>query len=133
MNITITGNVGQDPELRFTAGGEPVCSFSVAENRRWISRDGEDREVTTWWPINVWGEQGEQCAESLSKGDRVIVIGRCEDRHWENDEGEDRSRKEVTAWEVAPSLRWATAVVTRAEKKGKRDDPPPPDYEEEPF
>ena len=127
-HVTITGNLTDDPELRFTPNGNPVANFRLAVTARvkdgdtW--RDGE----TSFFRVNVWRQLAEHLAESLSKGDRAVVIGRLKSRSWETPEGDKRSVVEVEADEVAPSLRWATAKPERAANgKGKgefNDDAP---------
>jgi single-strand DNA-binding protein len=126
-HVTITGNLTDDPELRFTPNGNPVANFRLAVTARvkgdtW--RDGD----TSYFRVNVWRQLAEHVAESLSKGDRAVVIGRLKSRSWETPEGERRSVVEVEADEVAPSLRWAIAKPERASNGSKggefNDDPP---------
>lgn len=126
--ITIVGNVGQDPELRFTPSGAAVVTFSVAVTPRRLDRetgkwvDG----AATWWRINAWRGLAENIAETLTKGQRVIVVGSVSARDWENKQnGEKGTSWEVLADAVGPDLTWATAKVTRAARKG--DQVPPPD------
>lgn len=116
-SATIVGNLGDDPELRYTPNGVAVCSLSVAVASRYL-KDGEwvDGE-TTWIRAQCWRELAENVAESLSKGARVIIAGKLQTRSWETEGGEKRSVLEIQAEEVGPSLRWATAAVTR-QKKG---------------
>lgn len=136
-STTIVGNLTGDPELRFTNSGKAVASFSVAVNRRWTGADGSEQEETSFFDVVAWDRLGENIAESLGKGDRVIVDGRLSQRSWETDAGEKRYKIEIQADEVAPSLRWATASVSRNEKDGaspkqaKRK--PAPSFDEEPF
>ena len=144
--VTVTGNVTRDPELRYTSGGASVTSFGLAWNRR-FQRNGEQVEETSFFDITCWGQLGENVAESLSKGMRVVVNGRLDQRSWENQEGDRRSKVEIIADEVSPSLRWATAQVTRNERSdsgsgggsgGSRPAPasapaPAHNYDEEPF
>ena len=113
--VTLVGNVTRDPELRFTPSGIAVANFGLAWNRK--NRDGE--ESVSFFDITCWRDLAENVAESLSKGNRVVVYGRLDQQTWENDNGERRSKVEVIADEVAPSLRWATADVTRTEFKGE--------------
>ena len=112
--VTVVGNITRDPELRFTPGGAPVASFGLAWNRR--DQNGED--VTSFFDVTCWRDLAENVAESLSKGARVVVYGRLDQRSWENQEGERRSKVEIIADEVAPSLRWATAEVTKNSRDG---------------
>ena len=112
--VTLVGNITRDPELRFTPAGIAVTNFGLAWNRK--NRDGE--ESVSFFDVTCWRDLAENVAESLSKGNRVEVYGRLDQQSWENDNGERRSKVEVIADEVAPSLRWATAEVTRTEFKG---------------
>ena len=118
--ITLVGNLTDDPELKITSGGAAVVNFRLAVTPR--VRDGEswrDGE-TSFFRINVWRQLAEHVADSLSKGDRAVVIGRLKSRSWETPEGDKRSVVEVEADEVAPSLRWAIAKPERAANgKGK--------------
>ena len=147
-SITLVGNITRDPELRFTPSGAPTASFGLAVNRRWQNRQTNDwEEATSFFDIVCWREMAENAAESLSKGSRVIVTGRLEQRSWETQEGEKRSKIEVVADEIGPSLRWATAEVKKNDRRGPSDggggggggssrpvaNEPPPEYDEEPF
>jgi single-strand DNA-binding protein len=112
-HVTITGNLTDDPELRFTPNGAPVANFRLAVTAR--VRDGETWRDgdTSYFRVNVWRQLAEHTADSLAKGDRAVVIGRLRSRSWETPEGERRSVVEVEADEVAPSLRWAIAKPDR--------------------
>lgn len=117
--ISIVGNVTRDPELRFTQTGQPTATFGVAVNRRWQDRgSGEWQEATSFFDVVCWRDLAENAAESLSKGSRVIVSGRLEQRSWETPEGDRRSKIEIIADDLGPSLRWATATVSRNERRG---------------
>jgi single-strand DNA-binding protein len=116
--ITIVGNITRDPELRFTPSGQATATFGVAVNRAWTDRQSQERkEVTSFFDVVCWGQLAENAAQSLSRGTRVIVSGRLDQRSWENQEGEKRSKIEITADEVSPSLRWATAQITKNERR----------------
>ncbi len=122
-NVTIVGNITRDPELRFTASGQATATFGLAVSRRWQNRQtNEWEEATSFFNVVCWRELAENCAESLHKGARVMVTGRLEQRSWETPDGDKRSVIEVVADEVGPSLRWATAQVTRNERRGGGDD-----------
>ena len=110
--VTIVGNLTRDPELRFTAGGKGIASFGVAVNRRW-QQGGEWQEKVSFFNVTAWDTLGENIAASLTKGTRVIVTGRLEQREYETKEGEKRNVVEIVADEVGPSLRWARAEVER--------------------
>ncbi len=110
--VTIVGNLTRDPELRFTAGGKGIASFGVAVNRRW-QQNGEWQEKVSFFNVTAWDTLGENIAASLTKGARVIVTGRLEQREYETKEGEKRNVVEIVADEIGPSLRWARAEVER--------------------
>jgi len=111
-SITLVGNLTRDPELRFTTGGRGVASFGIAVGRRY-QVNGEWQEQTSYFNIVAWGQLGENAAASLTKGMRVVVSGRLEQREYQNREGEKRTAIEINADEVGPSLRWATASIER--------------------
>lgn len=115
--VTLIGNMTRDPELRYTTGGRGVASFGLACNRRY-QVNGEWQEQVSFFNVVAWGTLGENVAASLSKGTRVIVTGRLEQRSWETQDGEKRSVVEVVADEVGPGLRWAQAQVERNERTG---------------
>ena len=142
--VTVVGNVTRDPELRFTPSGAAVANFGLAWNRK--GRDGE--EIVSFFDITAWNQLAENASESLSKGMRVVVYGRLDQRSWETQDGDRRSKVEIVADEIAPSLRWATAEVARNARKedvgggggapssGNRpaaNEPPAYDPNEEPF
>ena len=115
--VTIVGNVTRDPELRYTSSGQAQLRLGVAVSRRWQNRQtNEWEEQTSFFNVTAWRELAENAGESLTKGSRVVVTGRLEQRSWET-EGEKRSTVEIVADEIAPSLRWATAQVVRNERK----------------
>jgi single-strand DNA-binding protein len=121
-SVTIIGNVTKDPELRFTASGQANTTFGVAVSRRWQNRQtNEWEEQTSFFNVVLWREMAENAAESLTKGSRVIVTGRIEQRSYETQDGDKRNVVEIIADEVGPSLRWATAQVSRSERKGADD------------
>ncbi|MGN6090149.1 MAG: single-stranded DNA-binding protein [Actinomycetes bacterium] len=118
--ITVIGNLVDDPELRFTPSGAAVAKFRIASTPRSFDRqtnewkDGESLFLT----VNIWRQAAENVAESLQRGMRVIVSGRLRQRSYETKEGEKRTVYEIEADEVGPSLRNATAKVTRASRSG---------------
>jgi single-strand DNA-binding protein len=95
--ITLIGNVGSDPEMRYTPNGKAVTSFRMATNYRYNVPDGERREETEWFRVSVWGKQAESCNQFLSKGRRVYVEGRLRSRNWEGQDGQMRTSLEVSA------------------------------------
>jgi single-strand DNA-binding protein len=117
-HVSIVGNLTRDPELRFTPTGQATASFGVAVNRRWQNRQTQEwEEATSFFDVVCWGQLAENTAQTLSKGARVLVSGRLDQRSWESAERERRSKIEITADEVAPSLRWATALITKNERR----------------
>ena len=115
--VELTGNVTRDPELRFTPSGAAVANFGLAVNRKWQNKQTQEwEEQTSFFDVVCWREMAENVTESLEKGARVVVVGRLDQRSWETDSGDKRSKIEVVADEVAPSLRWATAVVSKNER-----------------
>jgi len=116
-SVTLIGNLVEDPELRFTASGVAMAKVRFAVNRRY-QRNGEWQEDTSFFGGTLWRDAAENAAESLQKGMRVIVNGRLEQQQWETKEGEKRSTVEVAIDEIGPSLRWATATVTRSPRAG---------------
>lgn len=98
--VMIIGNVGREPELRFTSAGKAVTSFSVAVSRRWTDSKGQRREETEWFNIVAWSHLAEICAQYLHKGCQVYIEGRLQTRHWENEQGHRQYRTDVVAGEV---------------------------------
>jgi single-strand DNA-binding protein len=118
-SVTVVGNITRDPELRFTASGQATASFGLAVNRVWNDRQtNEKKEAVSFFDVVCWREMAENASESLSKGARIIVTGRLEQRSWETPEGEKRSKIEIVADEIGPSLRWATAEVRKNDRRG---------------
>jgi len=124
-HTTIVGNLVDDPEHRFTNTGTPVTNLRVAVTQR-VQQDGEWRDgETSFFKVNVWRGQAEHLADSLSKGDRVMVTGRLRQRSWETPEGDKRSVTELEADEVGASLKWppprSNAPASAATATGLRD------------
>ena len=155
-NVSVVGNATRDPELRFTPSGQAIATFGIAVNRSWRNKQSNEwEEAVSFFDVTCWAQMAENVAESVTKGTRVLVSGRLEQRSWETNDGEKRSKVEIVADEVAPSLRWANATVTRNERRdadgprggggggggGGGNSAPPPrndppagyDYDEEPF
>ena len=146
-SITLVGNVTRDPELRFTPSGQATATFGLAVNRRWQNRQSQEwEEATSFFNIVCWREMAENVSESVTKGSRIIVTGRLEQRSWETENGDKRSIVEINADEIAPSLRFATAVVTRTPRAEgsnfqssdrpaapRTNEPSPYAFDEEPF
>lgn len=118
--ITVIGNLTADPELRFTPSGAAVANFTVASTPRTFDRQSQEWKDgdTLFMRCSIWREAAENVAESLTKGTRVVVTGRLVQRSYETREGEKRTVVELQADEVGPSLRYATAKVTRSSRGG---------------
>lgn len=125
--ITIAGNLTSDPELRFTPSGQPVASFTVASNPRYYDKQsGEWKDGDPLFlSCNVWRQAAENVAESLVKGTRIIVTGRLKQRRYETKEGEKRTVYEIEVDDVGPSLKNASAKVTRAQRRSEGNDTAP--------
>lgn len=144
--ITVVGNVTRDPELRYLTSGTALAQFGLAYNRKY-NKGSEQVEEVSFFDVVCWSSLADNVAESISKGDRVVVYGRLEQRSWETQDGEKRSKVEIVADDVAPSLKWATAQISKVRRDGPGgggggggyDTPPPPneppvyDDAEEPF
>jgi single-strand DNA-binding protein len=98
--VLIIGNLGRDPEMRYTPSGKPVTSFSVAVSRGWTTSAGERREATEWFNVIAWGNLAEICNQYLRKGSRAYVEGRLQTRSWDDPDGQRHSRTEVVANEM---------------------------------
>jgi single-strand DNA-binding protein len=98
--VIIIGNVGRDPEMRFTPSGRPVTSFSIATSRTWVSSEGERREETEWFNVVAWGNLAEICKAHLTKNQQVYVEGRLQTRGWEDEGGKKHFRTELVANEM---------------------------------
>jgi single-strand DNA-binding protein len=98
--VMVIGNIGRDPELRYTPSGKPVTSFSLASSRSWVGPDGERREETEWFNVVAWGNLAEICNQKLAKSQQVYVEGRLQTRSWEDDRGQRHFRTEIVANEM---------------------------------
>jgi len=98
--VMIIGNLGRDPEMRYTASGRPVTSFSVAAGRRWTTPEGERREATEWFNVVAWANLAETCNQYLRKGSKVYIEGRLQTRSWEDAEGQRHYRTDLVAWDM---------------------------------
>jgi single-strand DNA-binding protein len=114
---TIAGNLTRDPEIRYTRDGQATTSLGVAVNRRWQNRESKEwEEATSFFDVVCWRELAENTALSLTKGMRVVVTGRLEQRSWETEDGDRRFKVEIVADEIGASLRFATADVHKVER-----------------
>lgn len=129
--VLIIGNLGRDPEMRYTPSGRPVTTFSVATSRSWKTSDGERKSETEWFNIVAWGSLAEICNQYLKKGQQVYIEGRLQTRRWEDDDGNKRSTTEVVAREM-------TMLGDRRDRKEdederEADESDPGDEDEFPF
>lgn len=95
--VMVIGNMGRDPEMRYTPSGKPVTSFSLASSRSWKAPNGERREETEWFNVVAWGGLAEICNDKLFKSQQVYVEGRLQTRSWEDENGQRHFRTEVVA------------------------------------
>ena len=115
--VVIVGNLTRDPELRYTPNGAALVKFGVAVSRRVRDEAGQWKDAdTSFFDVTAWRTLAENVAESLTQGTRVVVVGRLRTNSWETPEGEKRSKVEIEAEEIGPSLKWATA---KTEKQGR--------------
>jgi single-strand DNA-binding protein len=134
--VHLEGNLTRDPELRFTKSGTPVANFSVASNRSWFDEATRERkEQVTFIDVECWKGLAENLRDSAKKGTRVTVDGRLEQRTWETEDGQKRSKHVVVAQSVNLSLRWASGTVERATASATAgsDQEPAVEDGEEPF
>jgi single-strand DNA-binding protein len=144
-SITVVGNVTRDPELKFLNSGQAAVRLSIAVNRRWMNKQTNDwEERVSYFEVQAYGQLAENVANSVTRGARVLVTGRLEQRSWDTPEGEKRSAIEINADEIASSLRYATTVITKNPRAEGSTTPPraaapaaagTPNYafDEEPF
>jgi single-strand DNA-binding protein len=115
--ITVAGNLTRDAEIRYTKDGQATSALTLAVNRRWQNRDTKEwEESTSFFDVVCWRELAENAALSLTKGARVVVSGRLEQRSWETDDGERRAKVEIVADDIGASLRFATAEIQKVER-----------------
>jgi len=127
--VLLIGNLGKDPEIRYTQGGQPVANFSLATNERWTDKtSGQPQERTEWHRIVVWGKQAENCGQYLKKGRSVYIEGRIQTREWTNKEGVKQYTTEVVANQVL-FLGGKGEGGPGARAGGDDFGPPPPDFE----
>jgi single-strand DNA-binding protein len=118
-SITISGNITREPEMRYTPSGVSKVTFGVAVNRSWRNQQTQEwEEQTSFFNVVAWRQLAENISATLTKGSRVVVSGRLEQRSWETEQGEKRSIVEIVADDVAASLRFATAEIHKVERSG---------------
>ncbi|MCP4165092.1 MAG: single-stranded DNA-binding protein [Chloroflexi bacterium] len=121
--VMIIGNLGRDPEMRYTPSGKPVTTFSVATSRSWVTSDGDRREATEWFNVVAWGNLAEICNQFLRKASRVYVEGHLQTRNWEDNDRHRHYRTELVASEM---------LILDGKHSGSRRESDDNDAEEEP-
>jgi single-strand DNA-binding protein len=121
--VMIIGNLGRDPEIRYTSGGKPVTTFSVATSRSWVTSDGERREATEWFNVVAWGNLAEICNQYLRKASRVYVDGHLQTRNWEDQDGRRHSRTELVANEMLILDPRPSSTLRQSEYQYSDDEP----------
>ena len=121
--IMIIGNLGRDPEMRYTPSGSPVTNFRVATTRTWNTSDGERHSETEWFTVVAWGKLAETCNQYLVKGKQVYIEGRLQTRHWEDADGKQRTTVEIVANEM----------IMLGKRSPTSDSPPEKDNDEDEF
>jgi single-strand DNA-binding protein len=120
--VILVGNLGSDPEMRYTPSGQGVCEFRVATNESWNDKNGQRQERTEWHRIVVWGKRAEVCSKYLSKGRSVYVEGRIQTRTYDDKEGNKRYITEI----VAQDVQFLGGGGRDGDRSSKNSDPPPP-------
>lgn len=131
--VILVGNLGSDPEVRFTPSGQAVANFRIATNESWTDKSGQKQERTEWHRIVVWGKLGELCGQYLAKGRQCYVEGRLQTREWTDKENKKNYTTEIVANSVVflGGRDGATAGNGRKSKSGEEDfGPPPPGMED---
>ncbi|MFN2531465.1 MAG: single-stranded DNA-binding protein [Pyrinomonadaceae bacterium] len=131
--IILVGNLGRDPELRYTPQGTPVCSFTMATNERRKDRTGEMQDQTTWFRVTLWGRQAETASQYLTKGRQVYIEGRLRLDEWTDRDGKPRTTLDVHATEMhfIGGARSEEPMVERAAAGGSAPGEPQPDLTDE--
>tara|TARA_R110000824_G_scaffold99807_2_gene237288 strand:+ start:686 stop:1093 length:408 start_codon:yes stop_codon:yes gene_type:complete len=110
------GNLTRDPELRYFENGSSVCNTGVAINKQWTDKNGVKQESVEFIDLSIWDKMGENVAESLGKGDRVVVVGTLKIRRVEQEDGSKRQFAEINVKEMGPTMRWATVSTSKNDK-----------------
>ena len=129
--VILIGNLGRDPELRYTQQGTAVANFTLATNETWTSREGKREERTEWHRIVAWGKTAELCSQYLAKGRNVYIEGRIQTREWENKEGQKQKTTEIVAQTV--QFLGGRGGEGGGRSGGSKEDPPPPADDDIPF
>lgn len=121
--VMIIGNLGRDPEIRYTSGGKPFTTFSVATSRSWVTSEGDRREATEWFNVVAWGNLAEICNQYLRKASRVYVDGHLQTRNWEDQDGRRHSRTELVANEMLILDSRPSSAPRQSENQSLDDEP----------
>ena len=121
--VILVGNLGADPEMRYTPSGAGVCEMRLATNESWMDKQGQKQERTEWHRVVVWGKRAELCAQYLSKGRQAYVEGRLRTRSWDDKEGNKRYTTEI----VATDVQFLGGREGGGGRRGGDDYPPPPE------
>ncbi len=131
--VLVIGNVGNDPEMRYTPSGSAVTSFNVATNRRYTTGDGEQREETEWFRVNAWNRLAETCNQYVTRGMKVYVEGRLNSRPWVDRDGQPRAGNEIYATDVRFLDSRASAEGEGGRPAGPAGGPPQEEAEDLPW
>ncbi|MBN1621071.1 MAG: single-stranded DNA-binding protein [Endomicrobiales bacterium] len=132
-NVTLVGRLTHDPDLRFTAKGQPVCRFNIAANRRYKDSSGNWQDNASFVPVVVWGDMASRCGDRLKKGLPVHVEGRLQSRQWETKDGQKRNSLEVIARRVQFLSRVTESSAKETPEETSPEEAPSVDEEEIPF
>jgi single-strand DNA-binding protein len=127
--VILLGRLGQDPELKYTPGGSPVCNFSMATTEAWTDKQGQKQEKTEWHRIVVWGKLAELCNQYLAKGRQAFVEGRLQTRSWDDKDGNKRYTTEILANTVQFIGGSANAGQATQVNAGAEAQAPTPEYQ----
>ena len=118
--IVVWGNLTRDPEIRFFDNGNNVCNTGIAINKKWTSPDGKENETTEFLDLAIWGQMGENVAESFSRGDRVMVVGSLKINRVEDDNGSKKQFPEISVEEIGATTRWSVTTIQKNEKNSNK-------------
>ncbi len=131
--VILIGNLGRDPEVRYTPGGTAVANFSIATTENWTNKDGEQQSRTEWHRIEAWGRLGEICGEYLSKGRQVYIEGSLQTDEWEDQEGNKRQTTKIKAWKMQMLGSRGPAETPREEDNKAEEPATKPSEDDIPF
>jgi len=120
--LTLTGNLTRDPEIRFANNGKAFCAFSIADNRNRKNASGEWEKETSYFDCVIWDESAENFANSFTKGNRVIVTGRLQQRTYQAQDGSEKQKVELVVDEIGATIKYATVAITKTERPAEDGD-----------